>query len=114
MRPETFTPLGKGRYSWSYKRLILLKEGEAIEIRCTDWKTKTPPFETVRTAAKDLNCKLGCGLYTTIPKPTPLPKTIFPALLCLPRSIALLCGTAYERGRPQKCDHDPPLRHPAP
>lgn len=48
-------PLGKGRYTWLYKKLILLNLGEAITIRFEDWKTQTTPYRTIRTAAKNLN-----------------------------------------------------------
>ncbi len=56
-------PLGKGRFNWLYKRLVLLKVGEAIEIPYTDWKTKTPPYETIRTAAKNLNRDFDYGRH---------------------------------------------------
>lgn len=56
-------PLGKGRYNWLYKQLIQLPIGAAIEIPYSDWKTKTPPYETIRTAAKNLNRQFDYGRH---------------------------------------------------
>jgi hypothetical protein len=51
---EGLQPLGKGKFTWLYKQLVLLQVGEAIVIPYGDWKTKEPPYRTIRTAAKNL------------------------------------------------------------
>lgn len=55
-------PLKRGKYNWLYKQLMLLQTGEAILIRYTDWKTKTSPYETIRTAARNLKRTFDYGL----------------------------------------------------
>lgn len=56
-------PMGRGRFNWLYKKLMLLKEGEAIIIRFTDWKTKNTPYKTIRLAAKNLKREFDYGRY---------------------------------------------------
>lgn len=60
---EGLEPLGGGRHNWLYKELMLLKPGEAIIIRYNDWKTKRPPYETIRTAAKNLKRTFNYGRH---------------------------------------------------
>ncbi|MCF8258389.1 MAG: hypothetical protein K9J06_12610, partial [Flavobacteriales bacterium] len=56
-------PLKKGKYNWLYKRLMLRKLGEAIVIPYPDWKTKNTPYETIRTAAKNLKREFDYGRH---------------------------------------------------
>jgi len=56
-------PLGRGKFTWLYKSLMLLKVGEAIVIEFDDWKTKEPPYRTIRTAAKNLNREFDYGRH---------------------------------------------------
>ncbi|MCF8463895.1 MAG: hypothetical protein K9G41_03580 [Flavobacteriales bacterium] len=60
---EGLEPLGKGRYNWLYADLMLLKVGEAVEIRYDDWKTKTSPYATIRKVAKNLNRRFNYGRH---------------------------------------------------
>jgi hypothetical protein len=56
-------PLGGGKFNWLSKKLVLLKMGEAIEIRYTEWKGKSTPYKTIRTAAKNLNRDFDYGRH---------------------------------------------------
>jgi len=56
-------PMGRGRFTWLYKRLMLLQVGEAIAIPYGDWKTKTSPYRTIRTAAKNLKRQFDYGRH---------------------------------------------------
>jgi len=60
---EGLEPLGGGRFNWLYKRLALLKVGEAIAIPYTDWNTKSTPYKTIRTAAKNLKRNFNYGRH---------------------------------------------------
>ena len=60
---EDLEPLGRGKQNWLYKKLILLKMGEAIAIRFSDWNTKTTPYKTIRTAAKNLKRSFNYGRH---------------------------------------------------
>ena len=54
-------PLRKGKHNWVYKKLMLLKVGEALGIGFSDWKTKSTPYATIRRAAKHLDRKFDYG-----------------------------------------------------
>ncbi len=54
-------PLKPGKYTWLYKEMLKLKIGQAIVIANEDWKTKTPPYKTIRTAAKTLKMTFDYG-----------------------------------------------------
>lgn len=56
-------PLGKGKYNWLYKRLMLIAVGEAIVIHYDDWKGKSTPYKTIRTAAKNLKRDFNYGRH---------------------------------------------------
>jgi len=56
-------PLGKGKHNWLYKELILLQPREGIVIRFSDWKTKKPPYETIRNVEKNLKRKFSYGRH---------------------------------------------------
>ncbi len=56
-------PIKKGKHSWLYKKLILIKVGEGIVIRFADWKTKSNPYRTIRTAAKNMKREFDYGLH---------------------------------------------------
>jgi hypothetical protein len=60
---EGLHPLGKGRFTWLYKRLITLKVGEAIAIPFDEWKAKEPPYRTVRKAANNLGRDFNYGRH---------------------------------------------------
>jgi hypothetical protein len=60
---EGLEPLGRGKQNWLYKKLTLLKVDEAIAIRFSDWNTKTPPYKTIRTVAKNLKREFNYGRH---------------------------------------------------
>jgi len=56
-------PLGKGRFTWLYRKLLTLKVGEAIAIPFDDWKTKDPPYRSIRNAAKNSKRQFDYGRH---------------------------------------------------
>ena len=50
-----------GKSTWLYKELAKLAVGEALIIENADWKTKLPPYRTIRNAAKTLKMKFDYG-----------------------------------------------------
>ncbi len=60
---EGLEPLGKGRFTWLYSDLSLLKVGEGLVISYTDWKTNTTPYATIRKVAKNLNRTFNYGRH---------------------------------------------------
>jgi hypothetical protein len=60
---EGLEPLRGGRFTWLYKKLVLLKVGEALVIRYADWNTKSTPYKTIRRVAKNLNRTFNYGRH---------------------------------------------------
>jgi hypothetical protein len=54
-------PLRKGRHTLVYSELIQLQKGEILIITPQDWITKTPPYATIRRAAKNMGFTFDYG-----------------------------------------------------
>lgn len=56
-------PLGSGRFSELYKKLILIEMGQTILIRHADWKVKITPYGTIRKVEKTYARKFEYGRH---------------------------------------------------
>ena len=58
---KNMIPMGRGRFSWLYKALLTLDNGEGLIIKNDDWKGKTSPYPTIRRVSKKYHLKFEYG-----------------------------------------------------